>query len=88
MVPSPTVSEVTIPFLMIPSPTTSEVIPFQIIMAYGSRPDPAKMVFPTKIFSTSVVEVKITQGSLTIQAEVVTIPGSFIIFWKLQTQLL
>ena len=65
---------------MVPSPTVSEVtIPFQIIMTYGSLPDPAKMVFPTKIFSTSVVEVKITQGSLIIHAKVVTIPGSFII---------
>ena len=61
IVPSPTVSEVTIPFQIIPSPAVSEVIPFQIIMAYGSRSDPAKMVFPIKIFSTSVVEVKIVK---------------------------
>ena len=66
---------------MVPSPTVSEVIiPFQIIIAYGSLPDPAKTMIPTKIFSTSVVEVKVTQGSLTIHAKVVTIPGSFIIF--------
>ena len=64
---------------MIPSPTASEVIPLQIIMVYGSRSDPAKMVFPTKIFSTSVVEVKVAQGSLTIHAKAVTIPSSFII---------
>ena len=70
MVPSPTVSEVIIPFQMIPSPT--------IIIAYGSLPDPAKMIIPTKIFSTSVVEVKVTQSSLTIHANVVTAPGSFI----------
>ena len=63
---------------MVPSPTASEVIPFQIIMVYGSRSDPAKMVFPTKIFSTSVVEVEIIQDSLTIHAKAVTIPGSFI----------
>ena len=61
MVPSPTVSEVIIPFLMVPSPTVSEVtIPLQIIIAYGFLPDTAKMVIPAKIFflSTSVVEVK------------------------------
>ena len=51
---------------------------FEIIIAYGSLPDPTKMIIPTKIFSTSVVEVKITQGSLTIHAKAVTIPGSFI----------
>ena len=56
------------------------IIPFQIIISFGSLPDTAKMVIPTKIFSTSVVEVKVTQGSLTVHAEVVTIPGSFIIF--------
>ena len=39
MFPSPTVSEVTIPVLMIPSPTASEVIPFQIIMTYVSFSD-------------------------------------------------
>ena len=51
MVPSPTVSEVIIPFLMVSSPTVSEVtIPFQIISAYGSLPDTAKMVIPAKIF--------------------------------------
>ena len=78
MVPSPTVSEVVIPFLMVPSPTVSEVIiPFQIIISFGFLPDTAKMVIPTKIFSTSVVEVKVTQGSLTIHAKVATIPGSF-----------
>ena len=55
---------------MVPSPT--------IVIAYGSLPDPAKMVIPTKIFSASVVEVKVTQGSLTVHAKVVTIPGSFI----------
>ena len=65
---------------MVPSPTVSEaIIPSQIIIAYGSLPDPAKMVIPTKIFSTSVVEVKVTQGSLPVHAEVVTTPGSFII---------
>ena len=50
MVPSPTVCEVTIPFPMIPSPTASEVNSFQLIMAYGSLPDTAKMVIPAKIF--------------------------------------
>ena len=35
---------------MVPSPTVSEVIPFQIIMTYGSLPDSAKMVIPAKIF--------------------------------------
>ena len=50
MVPSPTVCEVATPFPMIPSPTASEVIPFQIIIAYGSLPDTAKMVIPAKIF--------------------------------------
>ena len=50
MVPSPTVSEVTIPFPMIPSPTASEVIPFQIIIAYGSLPDPAEMIIPFQVF--------------------------------------
>ena len=44
------------------------------------EPDTAKMIIPTKIFSTSVVEVKVTQGSLTVHAEVVTIPVSFITF--------
>ena len=35
MVPSPTVSEAIIPFQMVPSPTMSEVIiPFQIIISY------------------------------------------------------
>ena len=73
-------SEVIIPFQMVPSPTVSEVaIPFQIIISFGSLPDTAKMVILTKVFSTSVVEVKITQGSLSIHAKVVTIPGSFII---------
>ena len=78
MFPSPTVCEVVSPFQMIPSLTMSEVISFQIIIAYGSPPDIAKMVILAKIFSTSVVEVKITQGSLTIHAKAVTIPGSFI----------
>ena len=58
----------------------SEVTPFEIIMTFGSLPDTTKMVILTQIFSTSVVEVKVTQGSLTIHAKVVTIPGSFIIF--------
>ena len=54
---------------MVPSPTVSEVtFPFQIIIVYGSLPDTTKMVILTKIFSTSVVEVKIIQGSLTIHA--------------------
>ena len=79
MVPSPTVSEVIILFPMVPSPAVSEGIPFQIIISSGSLPDHAKMVISTKIFSTSVVEVKVIQGSLTIPGEVVTIPGSFII---------
>ena len=56
----------------------NEVTPFEIILSPGSLPDTAKIVIHTKIFSTSVVEVKVTQGSLTVHAKVVTIPGSFI----------
>ena len=36
------------------------------------------MVIPTKILSTTAVEAEVIQGSLTVHAEVVTIPGSFI----------
>ena len=79
MVPSPTVCEVVIPFSDVSlSNVEGGDHSFQIISAYGSLPDTAKMVIPTKIFSTSVVEIKVTQGSLIIHAKAVTIPGSFI----------
>ena len=54
------------------------MIAIEIVIAYGSLPDTAEMIIPSKIFSTIAVEVKVTQGSLTVPVEVVTIPGSFI----------
>ena len=47
------------------------MIAIEIIIAYGSLPDTAEMIIPTKILSMSVVEVVVAYGSLPDPAEVV-----------------
>ena len=47
------------------------MIVVEVVVAYGSLPDTAEMVIPTKILSMFAVEVVVAYGSLPDPAEVV-----------------
>ena len=57
---------------------TLSMIAVEVVVTYWFSPRSCGGSNHPKIFSTIAVEVKVTQGSLTVPVEVVTTPGSFI----------